>query len=178
MVLNAFRTRQFLSFTSNVWTFNSSRRIGYATVVNLTVVAQSVAALVCEGFVIARNYQITAHLGKHSKNHAKISIYRKKTYRDGKHTALGREGRGRYQVGLKKKDVSVGKFSTAFRHPLAANRPTHPLFVMKSHIMTAPKFSRVQIKILFPFKEQVIAKSSFLRLRLTFAKFASLGVTF
>jgi hypothetical protein len=35
-------------------TFNSSRRIGYATVVNLTLVAQSIAALVCEGFVIAR----------------------------------------------------------------------------------------------------------------------------
>ena len=35
-----------------------ARRIGYATVVNLTLVAQSVAALVYESFVIARNHQI------------------------------------------------------------------------------------------------------------------------
>ena len=69
--------------------------------------AQSVAALVCEGFVIARNHQIYRPSWKTSKNHAKTSIYRKKTYRNGKHTALRGE-RGRPE----KKDVSVGTFST------------------------------------------------------------------
>ena len=104
VVLKAFRTRNRLGACDHLFCFslltalnvnflvspfNPSRRIGYATVINLTLVAQSVAALVCESFIITK-YTYRPSWKTFEGSCKNIYLQKKKTYSNGKHTALGR----------------------------------------------------------------------------------------